>query len=105
MFPQDAVADERSRDTDGKSFVADIAAQRIKVEHGFDKDHWSAIADAQWRTTVDRYCNHAPYGPATRTVNEGEVTDIRTSVSTGGIGSGRRLSKWRTPVTRNEPGD
>jgi hypothetical protein len=28
-----------------------IAAQRIKVEQGFDKDHRSTIADARWRTT------------------------------------------------------
>lgn len=78
-MPQNAVADERSRDTDGKSFVVDIAAQRINVEQGFDNDHRSTIADARWRTTVHRYYNRAPYGSATRAVNEGEATDIQES--------------------------
>jgi hypothetical protein len=51
-------------DTDGECFHVSIAAQRIKDDPGFDKDHWPSMADASWGTTVHRYYNLAPYWAA-----------------------------------------
>ena len=63
-------------DTDEKCFVVDIAAEQIKNEPGFDKDHWPSMADAQWGTTVHQYYNRDPYWSATRDVSGRDMTDI-----------------------------
>jgi hypothetical protein len=57
-------------DTDGECFHVSIAAQRIKDDPGFDKDHWPSMADASWGTTVHRYYNLAPYWAAARDAGE-----------------------------------
>jgi sporulation protein YlmC with PRC-barrel domain len=48
-------------DTAEKCFRVDIAAQRIKDDPGFDKDHWPSMADAQWGTQLHGYYNRRPY--------------------------------------------
>jgi sporulation protein YlmC with PRC-barrel domain len=63
-------------DTDEKCFFVDITAEQIKSEPGFDKDHWPAMADAQWGATVHQYYNRDPYWSATRAAGEGDMTDI-----------------------------
>src|ERR1700744_1497443 len=35
-------------DTDAACFHVSIAAQRIKDDPGFDKDHWPSLPDASW---------------------------------------------------------
>jgi uncharacterized protein YrrD len=48
-------------DTDAECFHVSIAAQRIKDDPGFDKDHWPSMADASWGTSVHKYYNRDPY--------------------------------------------
>jgi sporulation protein YlmC with PRC-barrel domain len=63
-------------DTDEKCFRVDIAAQKIKVEPGFDKDHWPSMADITWGSELHRYYNRDPYwSPAQGTVGT-RMTDI-----------------------------
>jgi len=37
------------------SFVLNVNKDKLKAEHGFDKDNWPDMA--QWPTTVDNYYN------------------------------------------------
>ena len=48
-------------DTAKKCFRVDMTAQQMKDEPGFDKDHWPAMADAQWGAEIHRYYNRDPY--------------------------------------------
>ncbi|CAM2159348.1 PRC-barrel domain-containing protein (plasmid) [Pararobbsia alpina] len=48
-------------DTEEKCFRVDIAAQRLKDDPGFDKDHWPSMADASWGTSMHTYYNRTPY--------------------------------------------
>jgi sporulation protein YlmC with PRC-barrel domain len=48
-------------DTDEKCFRVDIAAERIKDDPGFDKDHWPAMADTTWGSSLHEYYNRKPY--------------------------------------------
>src|SRR5579871_1870423 len=57
-------------DTDAECFHVSIAAQRIKDDPGFDKDHWPSMADASWGTTVHQYYNRDPYWSAVRNVED-----------------------------------
>jgi sporulation protein YlmC with PRC-barrel domain len=59
-------------DTDEKCFFVDIAAEQIKNEPGFDRDHWPSMADAQWGATVHHYYNRDPYWSPTRAASEGD---------------------------------
>ncbi|MFM0484826.1 PRC-barrel domain-containing protein [Paraburkholderia strydomiana] len=61
-------------DTDEKCFVVDIAAQRLKDDPGFDKDHWPAMADAKWGESTYSYYNRQPYWSATKDVVESDPT-------------------------------
>jgi sporulation protein YlmC with PRC-barrel domain len=63
-------------DTDEKCFLVDIAAQRIKDEPGFDKDHWPSMADVTWGSELHRYYNRNPYWSATREAVETHLTDV-----------------------------
>lgn len=56
-------------DTDEKCFRVDITAERIKSDPGFDKDHWPAMADAAWGSSLHEYYNRNPYWSATRDVS------------------------------------
>jgi hypothetical protein len=60
------------QDTDEKCFFVDIAAEQIKNEPGFDRDHWPSMADAQWGATVHHYYNRDPYWSPTRAASEGD---------------------------------
>ncbi|WP_250502278.1 PRC-barrel domain-containing protein [Caballeronia sp. AZ7_KS35] len=48
-------------DTDQKVFRLDSTAERIKSEPGFDKDHWPAMADSNWGTSLHQFYNRDPY--------------------------------------------
>ena len=48
-------------DTDNKRFILDIDQERLKNAPGFDKDHWPAMADQQWATSIHSYYNVEPY--------------------------------------------
>ncbi|SAL88505.1 PRC-barrel domain-containing protein [Caballeronia arvi] len=48
-------------DTDQKCFRVDATAERIKSEPGFDKDHWPAMADMAWGSSLHKYYNRTPY--------------------------------------------
>lgn len=48
-------------DTAEKCFRVDIAAQRIKDDPGFDKDHWPSMADQSWGTQLHEYYGREPY--------------------------------------------
>ncbi|WP_322102623.1 PRC-barrel domain-containing protein [Paraburkholderia sp. J41] len=48
-------------DTAEKCFRVDIAAQRIKDDPGFDKDHWPSMADQAWGTQLHEYYGREPY--------------------------------------------
>src|ERR1044072_4857734 len=59
-------------DTDQKCFYVDIAAQRLKDDPGFDKDHWPAMADAKWGMSTHSYYNREPDWSATHEVVESD---------------------------------
>jgi PRC-barrel domain len=59
-------------DTDAKCFVVDIAAQSLKDDPGFDKDHWPTMADPQWGAAMYSYYNRQPYWSATPDVVESD---------------------------------
>lgn len=48
-------------DTAEKCFRVNIAAQRIKDDPGFDKDHWPTMADQAWGTQLHEYYGQEPY--------------------------------------------
>lgn len=57
-------------DTDEKCFRLNVTADRVKNAPAFDKDHWPAMADEQWGSTLHQYYNRQPYWLATREVAE-----------------------------------
>ena len=48
-------------DADRKCFVMNIERSRLESAPGFDKDHWPAMADVQWASTVHDYFGVRPY--------------------------------------------
>lgn len=42
-------------DTTHKCFVLNVSAEKVKQAPGFDKDHWPAMADIGWATTLHEY--------------------------------------------------
>ena len=48
-------------DAGEKRFVLDIAKDRLDNAPGFDKDHWPAMADANWATKLHEYYGVKPY--------------------------------------------
>jgi uncharacterized protein YrrD len=62
-------------DTDEKCFRLDVTADRIKNAPAFDKDHWPAMADERWGSSLHQYYNRPPYWSATRDVSENRPLD------------------------------
>jgi sporulation protein YlmC with PRC-barrel domain len=48
-------------DADNKCFVLNIDKERLKNAPGFDKDHWSSMADQRRATEVHSYYQTRPY--------------------------------------------
>lgn len=48
-------------DTRRKCFVLGIDKEKLKEAPGFDKDHWPAMADSRWATSIHEYYGSAPY--------------------------------------------
>jgi len=48
-------------DTRNKCFILDVAKERLENAPGFDKDHWPAMADANWARQLHEYYNVRPY--------------------------------------------
>ena len=48
-------------DTDNKCFVLDIDKSQLEAAPGFDKDHWPAMADLTWATSIHNYYGQRPY--------------------------------------------
>lgn len=48
-------------DTEHKCFILAMTADRVKNAPGFDKDHWPAMADQTWATSVHQYYGSEPY--------------------------------------------
>jgi sporulation protein YlmC with PRC-barrel domain len=63
-------------DTDEKCFRVSIAAQRIKEDPGFDKDHWPSMEDAAWGTTVHQYYERNLYWSSARDFDNIRQSDI-----------------------------
>jgi sporulation protein YlmC with PRC-barrel domain len=59
-------------DTDRKCFRLDATAEQVKSSPGFDKDHWPAMADRAWGTSVHQFYHREPYWEATRSVVESD---------------------------------
>jgi hypothetical protein len=57
-------------DTDEKCFRLNVTADRVKNAPCFDKDHWPAMADPQWGSSLHQYYNRQPYWLATQDVAE-----------------------------------
>ncbi|HKR39071.1 MAG TPA: PRC-barrel domain-containing protein [Paraburkholderia sp.] len=60
-------------DTAEKCFRVDVAAQRIKDDPGFDKNHWPSMADPTWGTQLHEYYNRRPYW------SERDLGDVTTT--------------------------
>ncbi|MCO5396968.1 PRC-barrel domain-containing protein [Ralstonia soli] len=50
-----------SLDIDRKCFVLDADKDRLESAPGFDKDHWPAMADSTWATSIHEYYGSRPY--------------------------------------------
>lgn len=48
-------------DTRRKCFVLGVDKEKLKAAPGFDKDHWPAMADPQWATSIHQYYGASPY--------------------------------------------
>ncbi|ALD93635.1 PRC-barrel domain-containing protein [Cupriavidus gilardii] len=48
-------------DTRRKCFVLGVDKDKLKAAPGFDKDHWPAMADPQWATSIHQYYGTSPY--------------------------------------------
>lgn len=48
-------------DTDRKCFILDQQKDDFKSAPGFDKDHWPAMADLTWATSIHNYYGQRPY--------------------------------------------
>lgn len=48
-------------DTNRKCFLLAMPADRVKNAPGFDKDHWPAMADRTWASSVHQYYGREPY--------------------------------------------
>jgi sporulation protein YlmC with PRC-barrel domain len=48
-------------DTDRKCFVLDVEKEQLEAAPGFDKDHWPAMADLSWATSIHSYYGQRPY--------------------------------------------
>ncbi|WP_237181802.1 PRC-barrel domain-containing protein [Paraburkholderia tropica] len=48
-------------DTSRKCFLLNVSSERVRNAPGFDKDHWPAMADAKWGSTVHAYYGSEPY--------------------------------------------
>ena len=48
-------------DTDRKCFLLDMPTESVKNAPGFDKDHWPAMADPTWATSIHQYYGREPY--------------------------------------------
>jgi sporulation protein YlmC with PRC-barrel domain len=48
-------------DADNECFILNVDKDRLKHAPGFDKDHWPAMAQAEWATEVHRFYNAEPY--------------------------------------------
>ena len=51
-------------DTDRKCFLLTATADTVKNAPGFDKDHWPAMADVTWGSSLHQYYNRTPYWSA-----------------------------------------
>ncbi|TDV21039.1 PRC-barrel domain-containing protein [Paraburkholderia caballeronis] len=48
-------------DTNRKCFLLAMPSERVKDAPGFDKDHWPAMADRTWASSVHQYYGRDPY--------------------------------------------
>lgn len=48
-------------DADRKCFLLALPSERVKNAPGFDKDHWPAMADRTWASSVHQYYGREPY--------------------------------------------
>jgi len=48
-------------DTREKRFILNTAKERLENAPGFDKDHWPAMADANWARQLHEYYDVRPY--------------------------------------------
>ncbi|PXW26411.1 PRC-barrel domain-containing protein [Paraburkholderia caballeronis] len=55
-------------DTDEKCFRLDVTSDRVKNAPAFDKEHWPAMADEQWGSSLHKYYNRQPYWLGSRDV-------------------------------------
>jgi sporulation protein YlmC with PRC-barrel domain len=48
-------------DTEGHNFVLDVDKDVLKNAEGFDKSHWSNVADRTWGLQTHQYYGATPY--------------------------------------------
>jgi sporulation protein YlmC with PRC-barrel domain len=48
-------------DTEGKCFILNQTAERVRSAPGFDKNHWPAMAEARWGESIHEYYGSDPY--------------------------------------------
>lgn len=48
-------------DTTRKCLLLALSSERVKNAPGFDKDHWPAMADRTWATSLHQYYGREPY--------------------------------------------
>jgi sporulation protein YlmC with PRC-barrel domain len=51
---------------DEKVFLVNLRAEQIKNAPGFDRDHWPAMADPKWASSVHDFYHLEPYWSVTR---------------------------------------
>ncbi|MFX1767370.1 PRC-barrel domain-containing protein [Paraburkholderia sp. A1RI-2L] len=73
-------------DATNKRFLLNVSAERVKLAPGFDKDHWPAMADLEWSTTVHEYYGTPGYWENGLLAKRGEDVPPESPGSIGGDG-------------------
>jgi len=71
-------------DTNRKCFVLAMSSDRVKNAPGFDKDHWPAMADRTWASSVHQYYGREPYWDVD-TALPGDVASDYEPPEAGGV--------------------
>lgn len=61
---------------DEKIFLVELMAEQIKTAPGFDRDHWPAMADPLWASSVHDYYHRKPYWTSTHDVVEARQSEL-----------------------------
>jgi hypothetical protein len=79
-------------DTEGKCFILNQPAERVRSAPGFDKDHWPAMAEARWGESIHEYYGSNPYWRSDETTADADRLAARMGEAGSPSVTGERRS-------------